>query len=549
MRFISINFNKFFIFIVAIIVTLLSFFSINRIFLLDSDVVNCYFEALDMAEGNIFLQGWHLPPDSFWLIDVAGMSALVRLLGPDANIPFILSAFWFAATVGFSVLLSIKSSEQWDWRRALPVILFMGFIPLFLRTSVSYVVYAPYHIGTIAISLLGLIFAQNIFSGKRYILSSFGLFIVSLFIFSSDFFGFAVFLCPLLFVGLLCFFKGELGRKSFYFIFVSVFCAWLFDRILKYCIVQHGGFTSAKLSTSFVPLEKIPEKAIYTVKSLLDFYGADFFGSWGQVFVFGLRLIPLLIIIGFYKVKISTYAEAKKFFFECDPVSQVVIVGAVIDFCAGFFSNFGVEKSDIVRYFFPFFVYSIILYARNAPKIHTLAFLVPCIVSGFIVFGIWRVWGNQEIRFVDIFHLGHQIDTREVNYVLLQHNLQYGYAGYWDASVTTVNSAGHQTVRALKNLKLFDEKHNEKPANECTFAPYLWLSKESWYHRSEFSGGKSIFFITHDGEDPNHAWIRHSDLVASLGEPNQHYVLHDGVGIDVYSRDKLDGCNGLFLED
>lgn len=199
--------------------------------------------------------------------------------------------------------------------------------------------------------------------------------------------------------------------------------------------------------------------------------------------------------------------------------------------------------------FFPSFIYFVILYSRNSPKIHVSMFFIPSAVSVFISLGIWGVWGHQAVRFVDIFHLGHQIDTREVNFVLSQHNLRYGYAGYWDASVTTLNSAGNQTIRALKNTKLFSEKLTEAPENKCTLAPYLWVSKKSWYSRSAFLSATSIFFITHGGDDPNHVWIRHDNLVASLGEPNQHYVLHDGVGIDVYSRDKLDGCNGLFLED
>ncbi|MFT8657494.1 MAG: hypothetical protein ABF785_12450 [Acetobacter papayae] len=534
-------------FFVAFVAALLSSFSVNGIFLPDSDVANSYFAALDMARGNTFLHGWHLSPDNFWLIDLLGMSALVKVFGGSSDIPFTLSAFWLAAIAGFASLLSDGKAVKWHWQRALPVVLFIGLVPIFLRTPVSYFVYAPYHMGTIAISMLGLLVAQSIFSGRYYFFSGAILFFISVIIFVSDFFGFAIFLLPLLIVGFLCFLKDDKERKAFYFIAVPIIFSWVGAQVIKYFVTAHAGFSPAKLSPSFASIERIPGKVVYTIKSLLDFYGVDFFGPPEQLLITLVRIVPFLAMLLFFKSKFSSLNRIKTFFFESDRVSQVMIIGAGIDFFAAFFSDFAIEKSDIIRYFSPFFVYSIILYARNVPKIYTPAFLLPCVFSVFICLGLWKVWAHQTVRFVDIFHIGHQVDTREVSFVLSQHHLRQGYAGYWDASATTFNTDGRLRVRALKNAKLFTDYISDKPENECTLVPYLWLSKESWYYRSEVTEEKEIFFVTHEDEDPNRLWIRHGDLVASLGEPDQHYVLRNGVAIDVYTTERLDGCRGIFL--
>lgn len=338
--------------IFAVLASLLSSFSNNYTYLLDSDIANIYFAALDMNKGNVFLRDWYLPPDSFWLLDIAGMATLIKICGGSSNIPSILAAIWLAAVSGFSVLLSARLPAKLDWRRVFPPVLFISLIPIFLRTPVSYLVYAPYHIGTMAVSLAGLIVVQNIFLGKHNSLNGFVLFCLSLIILSSDFFGFVVFLFPLLLVGFLCFLEGGQQRRSCYVIYAAIFFSWLASCFLKYLVASHSGFVSAKLTTSFVPIEKIPEKFLYTIKSFLDFFGVDFFGPPEQFFIALVRMIPFLTIFIYFKINFSTYVAAKRFFCECDRISQIMIIGVCINLFVAFFSNFGVEKSDIIRYFF-----------------------------------------------------------------------------------------------------------------------------------------------------------------------------------------------------
>lgn len=534
--------------VVATLISLFSSFSVNSIFLPDSDTANNYFAALDMLRGNVFLHSWHLPPDGYWLLDIFGMSVFAKFLGPSSDIPFVLAAVWLAAIAGLAVFLSSGPQSQWRWQRALPAILFIGLVPLFLRTPVSYFVYAPCHIGTIAISLLGLMAAQSIIFNNRPYIGSFVLFFVSIVIFLSDSFGFFVFLFPLLIVGFFRFLCFSEEKRAFYFIALSVLLAFISSSVIKFYIKLNSGFVSAKLSPSFIPIEKIPEKTIYTIKSLLDFFGVDFLGPKEQFFFSLVRIVPFLCIIIFLKRKVFNFNNLRDNFMKYDCISQVIIVGAVIDFCAAFLSDFGVEKSDIIRYYAPVFIYSIILYARNVEKIHTFAFLFPCFVGVSICLAMWKHWGHDTARFVDIFHLGHQVDTREVNFILSQNNLTFGYGGYWDASVTTFNSDGKHRVRALKNTSLFSEKRSNEPDNKCTLSPYLWISKENWYYRSELGDATNIFFITHEGEDPHHTWIKHGDLVASLGYPVQHFVLRNGIFIDVYTRDVVENCRGLFID-
>ncbi|MFT9205895.1 hypothetical protein [Acetobacter orientalis] len=511
-------------------------------FYIDSDEANYYLAAQDMAHGNFTLKGWVFSPDNFWLIDILGMATLIKFGGLGITAPHLMAAIWWAGVTFCALCLANPPQKTWSWVRCLPVILFIAFPPLYEHRPSGFITFVPYHVGTLFYGLCGLVAAQMISIRKNSVINYLLLGITALPIFTSDFFGVVFYVMPLVFVSLLFRLKGEntVPPKG---LITAFGIAFIISEFIKIYVHHNDGFIAHTLHSKFISIEEMPSKIIYTMKSVFDFFGVDFFGhKVGSAIPDLIKLIPFLVFCLFLYKKIKTRKAYCLIGF--DYISSSLFLGGTIIFFASLFSDFSLYKEDIIRYFLPFFVFYILIYTRNA-QINKFLFLVPCFLISIVYISTWGTITKTKSSFKDIFGVHHQMDTAYIEEKLKENNLRLGYAGYWEASVVTANSQGRFLSRAIK---VSEREVSNSPLghDQCQLSPYVWISKLDWYKKSNFENEKQIFFITHIYGEEHDSWLLQDRVINNLGQPDKIIPLGDNLAIDVYNTERVFACQSLY---
>jgi hypothetical protein len=106
---------------------------------------------------------------------------------------------------------------------------------------------------------------------------------------------------------------------------------------------------------------------------------------------------------------------------------------------------------------------------------------------------------------------------------LKAHRLTYGLAGYWEASVVTLDSGNRVQVRAIVHVRAINPKNNH-------FTPYYWETKPGWYDASRY---RATFVISESSDG-----VRVADAEHSFGRPVAIYHVA-GCRILVYRTNLL----------
>lgn len=511
-------------------------------FYIDSDEANYYLAAQDMAHGNFTLKGWVFSPDNFWLIDILGMATLIKFGGLGITAPHLMAAIWWAGVTFCALCLANPPQKTWSWVRCLPVILFIAFPPLYEHRPSGFITFAPYHVGTLFLALCGFIAVQNIYTRKNIFLSYIVLALTALPIFVSDFFGVVFYIIPVFIAYLIFYFNGKvnINFKNIILTFFVVFCL---SKIIKIYVFHSGGFMAHNLHSKFILLENIPYRIVYVFESILDFFGVNFSGHkiFSAIPEF-IKIIPFSFVVFLFYKKIKV--EKGNIFNNYDFITASFLIGTTIVFTAACVSEFYLEKEDIIRYFLPCFIFSVLIFTRIF-EVKKFLFMVPCLFLGLVYVFTWNNFVEFTNYYKDIFGINHQIETFFIEEKLKQNNLHIGYAGYWEASVITVNSSGRVLSRAIT----VNDRENgtfDVVQNQCQLVPYVWISKEDWYKKSNFENEKQIFFITHVYGEEGGSRLLQDRVINSLGQPDKIIPLGDNLAIDVYNTERVFACQSLY---
>lgn len=502
---------------------------------IDSDEANYALAVQDMARGNFFLKNWVFSPDNFWTIDVAGMYALGSIFGNKPFIPHLMAALWWGGITFVSLILCNISKKDYSWQRCLPVALFLALMPLYDHGPESFISYIPYHVGTVFLGLCIFVSIQSVINGKNIPFALVMIFLFTTLISASDFFGVVVAIVPAI-MALIVNARSH-GAKSFVpKISTSIICGLVASKIIHIIIFKNGGFYSREIHARFLPFDELPQRAIYTIQSVLDFFGVDFLGKRvGNSLICMLRAIPFIgMVYGIFLLsKRFTIKEINNY----DYLSRVFIFGFCIDFSAAFFSDFYLTKEDIIRYFLPSFIYFVLFFSRNF-SIKPIAFYVPIFVTVIIYpFSYYNLSDHKS----DPFHIDHQINTKYIIQALNENNVHHGYAGYWEGSLVTYESGEKVISRAI-----YDE-HDPDHQKACNLYPHQWLSKLDWYARDNVEQEKYLFFITHDFVSKNHDGLLRRDVFNTFGSPVKSIHIGENTDIDIYEKRTVESCPNLFI--
>jgi hypothetical protein len=178
-----------------------------------------------------------------------------------------------------------------------------------------------------------------------------------------------------------------------------------------------------------------------------------------------------LHFLNFFFFFLMIVAIIKQFRFQTKNISLIDIVSLLFIYYViiiGYLYIFTIplaQDNTTFRYFGPLFYLAMIFLVY-----YILTYTQPYKNTLIGVFLIFLTLANHEI-FVNYIHFDHlknlQNKHQKVADYLVDHNLTYGFAGYWDAGVT---------------MSLTENKAVIAPIELNDFTPARWLSSESWYH-------------------------------------------------------------------
>lgn len=524
-------------------------------FLRDSDQANALFEAMDMVSGNPLLRGWVTPPDNFWLIDLPGLGLLSRFTS-DMRAPlYILPAIWWGGIVWAACLLveaRHTMARHGDWRKFLPVILFLGLPPLYEPGPIGFLTYTPYHVGTLFFTLIGLLTVERCLRPGSHLAAGISLgFIVGI-LEISDAFATCCFIVPTLVTSLWMARRG-IERRAALRIAAILAASFGLVALARLVLSLAGGFHASHLTIHFMSTRQMHDHLHFSRLSLGDLFGVSlddkkFFGpAPGKAAEALLRLaalFPVLLWLSWQTIRLLPQAFRRTTPTPFDPVTAILILGTACAGGAAIFLDFYIAGEDIIRYFLPILIYGTIAFARSGPTVGMAWLFVPAIAWTLAIFA--QTWSPRPDtdRLIDPYHVAHQMDVEPLLALLDAEGLTQGYGNYWYASLTTLASQGHTTIRAVTT-----DSHNTD--GFCALSPLAWLSQRSWY-RPEALADKARIFILADLTRPFfNSGLDQSAIIASLGPPERiisfpHPPSGNLMAIDVYPRETLLACQTLF---
>lgn len=520
-------------------------------FLPDSDQANAWFEAQDMARGNFFLKGWVNSPDNFWLIDLLGMAGLLRLMPGSTAVLHILPAVWWGGIIGAACYLALGGGRNRSWRCLLPVMGFIALVPLYEQEAIAFITYAPYHVGTMFVALLGIIAAGRVLDGTGGKLAQASLFVFVSIIFISDPFAVCCFVMPACLVSLWRIWTDDHPERGVR-CFVPVIMAFVVATVIKTVIHVDGGFHSLHVVAHFMALPELPSHLLLAFMSVLDLFGINF---WGKT-VIGhanhnsltdiVRLVPFVFIAlyvwRYVRQRVDDVRRNQCFAGE-DSVSDMLVIGLVMDALAASILDFHIPGEDIIRYFLPVLLFATIAYARSDRAGDTSGIFLGAIVWSLLACVLtWHPRTEQDVD-IDPYHVGHQLDVRPLMSVLHQQHLTYGYTDYWHASLTTLASGGELKLRSI----MVNEDVSAADKAACHLASRPWLSKRDWYLPADLQGTERIFFLVYSPSFPkNDEYLKQAAVISNMGAPDRIVPVDDQFSLLIYDRQKVMSCHGLF---
>lgn len=121
-------------------------------------------------------------------------------------------------------------------------------------------------------------------NGKNVPFALMMIFLFTTLISASDFFGVVVAIVPAIMALIMN--ARSYEEKSFVpKISASIICGLVASKIIHIIIVKNGGFYSREIHARFLPFDELPQRAIYTIQSVLDFFWCRFPGETGWEFL------------------------------------------------------------------------------------------------------------------------------------------------------------------------------------------------------------------------------------------------------------------------
>lgn len=476
------------IFVLSFIALFFIYNHLARTIFRGSDDASILLEAQSMLNGNLFLKGWSLPPDTFWTIDTTVNVICMAIRGFTPSLMYNVPAIVYSLTVIISMIIAVGKRSVHESIVNISIVFIIIAIPSLVLTQ--YLAHTAFHIGTILLFLLSILIMEKIDIVKlKYLL----IFVVMTLANIGDPIALYILTIPMIFVLTLKFYYGG-RKKEELFIIITLVIAVVASKIILLMVGHFDGFSFSPLAgpISITSFEDLPKRIVWEIGGILDLFGIDPFNQHliskqSLEAIIRLPALCLIIVCLFQVIRMTIKKKMKG-----DLVCQILGVCIVFDLAAFIFSAYPLEKSSS-RYLLPVIILGAIIAGRyiyiNKNKQYIYLFSVAILGILYSIFFIPNLFAPVP----------HNATEKMENW-LHSNNYTYGYGTYADASIITLNTNNRVKVRPVMT-------------KDGKIIPFNWLSTEEWYRDT------SGYFLIY--EDSDWTGLNLNTATATFGPPSQ----------------------------
>ncbi|MDE1906014.1 MAG: hypothetical protein KGH75_06135 [Rhodospirillales bacterium] len=454
----------------------------------NSDTANAMLAAQDMVSGNWRLHGWFMAPDNYLGLDEISYAFIWRI---THNACLALRLVPVLQWSGLAVLAVYLASRREFSFQSMSILAATLLIPVFGPFTEHLYFQAPFHVPTTIFMILTVMLCGKLFKAGRlhWLWAGLFAFVVIDASFSDPFFQ-LILTFPLLLALWLC--KLPSYKRI---IFLYLACVAIGMGLLRLNLVT-GGFTQpASNIPALVRPEAIPGEIYRAMFLWLVTLGCLPSGqSLWLMLLTGLR-IPLVALL------ISSVSQCVRNFRKLEFMDLCLLLIVATNICSVVFIQ---PRSGIsaARYLLPAWVCASILAAKFTRK--------DTIIAGYSLTVCVLALGACLVKLAQLPENSVHFLAGDGGYVaaLEAHGLTRGYAGYWQASDTTLATGGKIKVAAI-----IQDRHGNLSA-------YDWFAKQSWYEGNITS---TRFFVSTSAAAE---WPKPNSIIAMFGKPDDIFIVH-----------------------
>lgn len=447
---------------------------------IDSDGANSALQAWDLIHGHLLLHGWLLGDATFYFFElpIIGVAQLVFGLGPLST--HVASALVFLIVAAFVVALAVTGSRgpARAARSAVAVAVLAG--PLLTLLTVWLLVEEPDHTGTSVFILASSLLIDRL-PGRRFTAP-----LLCVLLCAGQFSDLTVRYVAVPAIVVVCGYRALAARKlrspdtaAVVAALVSVPLEWLLSELMKHA----GGFQMDQASTKLAPLRQWPDHAPVVWGAVRYLFGTidrpdTLHGSLGAGFgvaclaaaVIGLARVAWTwrrastaeqLLAGVIVLNLGVYlASARPEVSGFHEIAAVLPCGAVL----------------AARALVP---------ARITSELRAMAVVTAAAVIALLPLGFAATRPSVGPALGPAQSDGRNAPTAPLTSFLQAHGLRYGIAGYWEASIVSLQSSDKVEVRSVV---VAPEPHTSTWEIR---APW-WETNALWYDASRYDATFAI---------------------------------------------------------
>ncbi|MBU6419283.1 MAG: hypothetical protein KGQ79_06085 [Proteobacteria bacterium] len=453
----------------------------------NSDTANAMLVAQDLASGNWRLHGWFMAPDNFLGLDEVFYALIWRITHDTFLTLRLVPVLQWSGLALLAIFLATRSRFLFQ---SLFILSATFLVPVFGPYTEHLYFQAPFHVLTTICMILAVMLCGRLCEAGRldWLWTGIFAFIVIDAAFSDPFFQF-ILTGPLLLALWIC--KPPSFRQIALLYLVCVVCGMLLERLN----ILTGGFTQPATNIpALASLSAIPGEIYRTALLWPVVLGCFPSGQplWLMILA-GLRIpLILLLFVPVFQCALS--------FRKLEFTDLCLLLIVIANMCAVVFTNASADIST-ARFFLPAWVCASILAAKFMRKHTAIAgysLIISALALAVCVMKIGQ-FSEKSVRFL----------SQDGGYIaaLETRGLTRGYAGYWQASDTTVATGGKIKVAAV----ILDQQGH--------LSAYDWFAKQSWY-KGDAASTRFFVSTSNDRGGPNPKAI-----IAMFGKPDDVFVV------------------------
>ena len=496
----------------AAVVVFAFFLRISRGVRVVSDGANNALQAWDMVHGHLLLHGWHIGDATFYFFElpVNGITALIFGLGDTAL--HVASALVYLIVAGLAAVLAVVDSRGAARAARCAIVVAMLAAPLLFVPQVWVLLEEPDHIGTAAFMLAPILLIDRA-PGRRFTAPLVGLILAA----------------------------GQFSDLTVRYVAVPAIVVVCLYRVLATRKLRSADMAIAAAAVISVPLES----AFRAVMTKLG----GFYMVAPKAKLSSPRLWPQHISITWLDIRVLFGAVAS-------PHARLGGAREALGFVCLAAAIFGLARvawtwrrasraeqllSGLIVFNIAIYVISVMPLANISRELAVLLpsgavlaarGLVPARLTGRLTAAA-AVAVTAVIALLTLSAAAARPPlpsaTAPLSAWLEAHGLRYGVAGYWDASITTVESGNKVQLRAV-------DLHPHPDAPRWTVNIPGWESNPLWYNPSTYDATFAVADVS--GSVGGHPGYPASDFEQVFGKPSARYRV-DGWYVLVYQTNLL----------